>query len=136
MTSPVLLPTRSCFNDSIEYLESLAYAAMAAGDRALFDRPDLLLVHAIVDPIDSDAGRHAHAWIEDGDTVIQGNLLEGEKIYAVFDRAEFEAKMRIEACTKYTMREVLAENQKHVTYGPWRPEYLALCADAPERETW
>ena len=128
-----LLPTRSCFNDAIEYLEWLGREAIATANRALIDRPDLLLVHAIVDPIGSDVGRHAHAWVEDGAEIVQAAILDGQKVSVRFDRAEYEAQARIEVCTKYTMREVVDENRKHGTYGPWRDEYLALCADAPER---
>jgi hypothetical protein len=35
--------------------------------------------------------------------------------------------LRPKCITKYTVRELLRENRKHGTYGPWKREYLDLC---------
>ena len=124
-----VFPTHRCFDDSIEFCER----------RARTEHPNvetLRLVHAIIlVPVDQPAtgdlhpgDRAVHAWVEDGDLVWDAGLLpDGRRIEFAVAKAEYYAHYRVQETTVYTMRELLEHNRASGHYGPWRPEYQALC---------
>lgn len=136
-----ILPTHRCFDDSIEYLESRVRA-----DPKLAFGTDILLVHAIAKFPDDNprAGQQfAHAWVEEvvkikkvawqttAKTMVvarHAGLLDGQRVYMATPADEYRARLRVESVTTYTCRQVAAENKKAGDFGPWKPEYLALCA--------
>ncbi len=93
------------------------------------------LVHGIIlvpdQPATTDARpgeRAVHAWVEDGDVVWDAGLLaDGQRVEFAVQKAEYYAHYQIQETTVYTMRELLEENRASGHYGPWRPEYRALC---------
>lgn len=133
-----LLPTHHCFDDAAEYLD----ARVRAAPDPLVDLASLRLVHAVARfPIDQpEAGKpFAHAWCEERITlggkpravVWHAALLpNGVRVYLCSPRAHYYHELRVAATTRYTLRQVFEENQRSGTYGPWRPEYLALVRGA------
>lgn len=118
--SPVILPTHTCFDDALDYIERrvLAHPSIGFGT-------SLLLVHGIC--YRPDDVPFAHGWVEDAGVVWDAGLIEGRRVWFAVNREEYYAKMRITDVTRYTMREVWVENTRSGNYGPWKPEYLALC---------
>lgn len=124
-------PTHKCFDDTVEFCERRARAKHPSVDTTL------RLVHGIIlTPADQPAGvsdtqpgdRTLHAWVEDGDLCWDFGILEdGRRIEFAVARAEYYEHYRVQETTVYTMRELLAANKASGHYGPWRPEYAALC---------
>lgn len=118
-------PTHTCFDDALDLLSARLRKNPELADAGLF-----VVVHAIClipDGPEKDK-RFAHAWLEEGGaTAWQGGILDGQLIAYAVDARELEAELRMEKAWRYTPREVAAENGKHVTYGPWKPELLELC---------
>jgi hypothetical protein len=95
-----------------------------------------LICHGIcLAPADSFVGGRrpdepfAHGWIEDDadDTVGQAGILDGERIWFTVSRPEWYGQMRVQAVTRYRLDDALRLNWQTGHYGPWRPEYRALC---------
>ena len=124
-SSLTILPTMTCFNDAIEYIEQVAKE-----DRLRAMR--LVLVHAIVlMPDGPDEGRqYAHAWVEEGALVWQGGIYLGQRVYFSCLASEYLPHMRVQDSTRYSLLELYIENRKSGHYGPWKPEYQALCRKA------
>jgi hypothetical protein len=132
VTGP-LYPTYRCFDDAIAFCEARARAGHPSVHTTL------RLVHGIVlTPDDQLPGivpdapppgaPSAHAWVEDEGLVWDaGQLFDGRRVVFAVDQAEYYAHYRVQQVTRYTMAEVLAENRASGHYGPWRPEYRALC---------
>jgi hypothetical protein len=135
-----LYPTHHCFDDALDFI----------GERVKVD-PGLVLtlqlVHAIVltpreqllpapadvvlPPADEP---FAHAWVEEtinGVPVVWVSGLtaprDGARVFVAIPWVTFYATMRVQQATVYTCREACEENRRSGTYGPWRPEYRALC---------
>jgi hypothetical protein len=98
-------------------------------DPTLALRNDFLLVHGIIKPPDGHThGPIAHAWVEEGlFEVTFSGILNGEKIYATVDKDEYYKASGVTECTKYTMKQLLAENRASGNYGPWKESYQQLC---------
>lgn len=77
--------------------------------------------------VEGDAARLVLAWY--------AGLDAGRKVYVSSPAPQYYAGLRVTQTTRYTIREVLAENQRSNTYGPWRAEYLALCGRSKEAVT-
>lgn len=130
----VVFPTHHCFDDAIEFCERRARAHHPSV------RTTLRIVHGIIlVPEDHPAGasdaaagdRAIHAWVEDGDLVWDAGLLaDGRRIEFAVQKAEYYAHYRVQETTVYTMWDVLEHNRASGHYGPWRPEYRALCRNA------
>lgn len=123
MTGRELRPTHTCFDDALGLLEAWAKEEGIP----VFREPGLFLVHGIAT---SPAGEpYAHAWVERAGNAWQAGLLDGVKVYYVQPLGDFMASHRIREHTKYTPREAVEENWSAGHYGPWRPEYAALCGE-------
>jgi hypothetical protein len=115
-------PTHTCFDDAIEYM------ALAFIEAPEWARERLTLVHAICripDGSVSAGSRFAHAWVEDGDNVIQAGLIAGEKTYYAMPLAQHYALMRVERTTVYTMEATAA-----LPAGYCEPVYAELTRNA------
>jgi hypothetical protein len=122
----VLMPTHSCFDDSLSYISDAVLENKAEAVE------HLRLVHGICLAAEGPQKDRpfAHAWVEqDRSVVIQAALLDGEKIWFGCLRKEFYAKMRVQVSTVYTVEEAVHKNWEHGTYGPWDTAYRALCAN-------
>lgn len=122
---PIILPTHTCFDDALEYL-----AARTKADPRLAHGRRLLLVHgiAVIPEGQPDAGElFAHAWVEDAGYCLTMGLLDGVRVLVRHERADFYRRLRIQQTTTYTVRQAWRENVRSATYGPWKPEYEALC---------
>lgn len=130
MDTRTIFPTHRCFDDAMEFCEA----------RARENHPSisttLRLVHGIIhvpigQPADDEiqpGDESAHAWVEDGDLVYDAGVLpDGRRVVFTAEKASYYEHYRIETCTAYTMWEVLEQNRASGHYGPWRPEYQALC---------
>jgi hypothetical protein len=118
VTGRTILPTHSCFDDSLDLIELRVKAKIADADV-------LVLVHGICTAPDGDP--YAHAWVEENGLAWDSGLLDGEAIYYVCSVEEFTKARGVQKTTRYTVREALIENYRTNMYGPWEPEYLALC---------
>lgn len=122
LMSTIIYATGTCFDDAIEYVE-----ARVKLDPTLALRNDFVVAHAIIDP-NPDGGPLAHAWVEDGPTVIFRGIFNGEPIWCTVDKAEYLAAANVLDITRYTMRDVLGHAQAHnFETGPWKPEYRRFC---------
>jgi hypothetical protein len=121
------MPTGRCFDDALEFVESRVIE-----NPALAHEATLTLVHGIaLAPSGPHEGEpFAHAWVEEGETVWGAGLLDGRRIYFPVERAGFYECLRIRSATRYTIREAAEENFRTNNYGPWKPEYIALCGAA------
>jgi len=126
-SSLTILPTYSCFNDAIEYIEGHARTNPSAALK-------LVLVHAIVlMPDGPERGKpYAHAWVEDSELVWQAGVLDGQRVYFSCRADEYLPFMRVQAYTRYSVYELWQENKKSGHYGPWKPEYQALCKETDD----
>lgn len=114
-------PTHTCFDDAIELLE---LAARDETPAAQFAR--MVLVHAIV--LHPTTGEpYAHAWVEEDGIAWQAGILNGERITYAVAAAELRAKLRVQREIRYCPEEVWRMNRMFETFGPWEPEFLALC---------
>lgn len=113
-----ILPTHSCFDDSLDFIEARVKIRIQDADT-------LVLVHGICTAPDGD--RYAHAWVEEAGLVWDSGLLDGVPIYYSCTVEEFTKARGVQQTTRYTVREALRENYRTNMYGPWKPEYLALC---------
>lgn len=125
----IILPTHQCFDDALDLLAEFASSP--------WPPLDIVLVHGIArQPEDHpfDPGkRFAHAWVEVGGEVWDAGVLDdGRRVRFSVKCAEYYAHLRIEAPTRYTPEEAWLENVRSGMYGPWKPEYLALCRQPPE----
>lgn len=119
----VILPSHTCFDDALDTMVEMLRAA--GPDAALHEQ--LFLVHAIVTPEGYPA--MAHAWLEDDreQTAIFSGILTGEKRRFVTPKETYYANQRPLSVTRYTYREAFVLNRQSGHYGPWKPEYRALC---------
>lgn len=133
----ILYPTHSCFDDSIEFCE---HAARENPEWAV----TLIVVHGIVlvpetqpaDVTDATPGTQSvHAWVETpaGYVFDVGVNEAGERIIFSAAKADYYAHYRVQDTTRYTMRELLEQNRASGHYGPWKPEYQALCRKRKDR---
>lgn len=121
----VIRPTHHCFDDALELINDLL---LERPDRA--HDPALGLVHGIAvgNGQGVDVGhRYAHAWVEDGDLCWDSGLLNGQRIYFPVTRDKFYASRGIVQTTRYSIEQAWLENVRSGHYGPWQPEYRALC---------
>lgn len=116
----MIRPTQTCFDDALDLL-----AEWLRRDRTAM----ITLVHAIcLAPDGPDAGApFAHAWLERDGRIWQIGLLDGARVLWSVEPDEYRALMRPVAETRYTALEALRENDRSGHYGPWKPEYRALC---------
>lgn len=115
-----ILPTHACFDDAMDYIEHRVRA-----DPRLARGRTLVLVHAIV-LSDADA-RYAHAWVEEDDQCWDCGLIDGQRVWYAVHRDEYYAIKRVQQTARYTPREILKQNRKHGTYGPWEEPYRSAC---------
>lgn len=107
-----------CYEAAVVYM--MEHGTLGVGD----GNPDLVLVHGEVRGQGPIAGvRYGHAWIEDGETVIDtsnGRNIRMPKVlyYAIGgvypDAPPFKPNLH-----KYTAEEVRAKLLEHRVYGPW-----------------
>ena len=75
------------------------------------------LVHGIVTGQGAISGlQYCHAWVEDGDTVIDMTLPESMR---EFPKVAYYAVGNIKTTKRYDYRQVLENVCKYETYGPW-----------------
>lgn len=122
-----LLPTHTCFDDSLDLIEELVRAGNVAVE-------EITLAHGICVMPTPDVHHYAHAWVEVGpqgersECVCMFKLIvSGKPAVFATPLEEFYRDMRVIESTTYTVAEALAENKRTEMYGPWKEEYLALC---------
>lgn len=127
MSEPIL-PTHSCFDDALDYL-----SWRVKRDKRCIHT--LFLVHAICL---APEGRKkdtpfAHAWVEEEVEGLwvawQDGFLRGQRITYSCDRDALVASLRVQEFTRYTVKQAAEENRRTGRYGPWLPQYEALCGD-------
>jgi hypothetical protein len=131
-----ILPTHHCFDDALELLIDFVLADPARAS-------SVRLVHGIgrypaqyLDDGHLKPGDYfAHAWLEEGPIVWESGLVDGAQVAYAVDRSEHHAYLQIVCGTYYSLLAAWHENQRTGTYGPWRPEYLALCRRREARAT-
>lgn len=120
-----ILPTKTCFDDALDYL------AAALGEAPEWAFQHLRLVHGVClsppNSVEPDEP-FAHAWVEqDREVVIQAGILDGVKGYYGVPRAQHYALLRVQCTTVYTIEEAWEHNRRSNHFGPWESSYRALC---------
>jgi len=118
MSEKILFPTHSCFDDAMDLIEAWVTAEPPEYHR-------LVLVHGICSMPDGEP--YAHAWVERGDECFFMGVLNGQRQAMRAEKGVFYPKFEVGETTRYTVAEAIAENARSNHYGPWRPEYVALC---------
>jgi hypothetical protein len=120
----VIKPTHTCFDDVLDHQSYLFKT-----DPQTVARQHI--VHGIcLMPEGPRIGEpYAHAWVEDDteDRVYQSGLVDTAMVWYSVSRPEWYAMMRVQKFTRYTFLEALKKNWQTYFFGPWEPEYLALC---------
>lgn len=116
------MPTHTCFDDALDFVGRCLKVNRARG-------LEMIIVHGI---LLSPAGPtrdepFAHAWVEYNGEVWQDAFLGDQRVSYAVARAEFEKTFRPQKETRYTVAEASRENERSGHYGPWLPEYEALC---------
>lgn len=116
----VIYPTGQCFDNALDLLVDL-----------LREDPARVETHCLVHGLclAPDGHLYAHAWVEDGETVLSVGLVHGQEIAYAAARAEYYADARVQEVTRYSVREAYELNRQYGTYGPWRADYQALCKE-------
>ncbi len=122
MTGLTIYPTHTCFDDALEYI-----AEIVKRNVFLIDSDQHFLVHGIL--LSPDFGAYSHAWVEEGDFVWFGGIIEGQKGYCQVARNEFYEEMQVQEVTKYSIRKARRENLRTGHYGPWLDKYRQLTRD-------
>lgn len=121
----IIYPTEKCFDDAIDFLDTIMRANIHQPEIAEHFR----LVHGILATEDEE--EYSHAWVEfrtDGTIiVIYSGIYEGEHCYFTMPRKEYYFYFRVRDITLYTIAEMLEENRKYENYGPWITRYRELC---------
>lgn len=120
-----IYPTGTCFDDALDYLVTRVKA-----DPRIAHERRVRLAHGIALIPEGQPGageRFAHAWVEEADHCYTMGILRGERVLVVHEHDAFYLRLRIERVTHYTIRQAYLENLRTNHYGPWKPEYLALC---------
>jgi len=114
-----VLPTHTCFDDALEFLEDLA--------RREEPFTHFRVVHALLKNPDSEV--YAHAWLLNtaNNTVVFAGIYDNEKIYIEADADEYYSKIDILDMTQYDSVEICEMNHLYGTYGPWKTQYLEYC---------
>ena len=85
----------------------------------------LRLVHAIC-LLPDEGTPFAHAWVERGTACLFVGLYRGARVLCSVERPAHYEHLRVQHRTKYTPWQAARENQRTVSYGPWKPQYRAL----------
>ncbi len=119
--SNMILPTGSCFDDALDFLEGLAKE-----HNPILRTGRLLLVHAIC--LAPDGHEYSHAWVEqDEKFVIFRGIWLGVKNYFAASIDEYYRDAKVKDTTKYTPQQACIENHNSGNYGPWVERYKKLC---------
>jgi hypothetical protein len=117
-----ILPTHTCFDDALDWI-------VLEMKRDRKRRFDLFLVHGIMQA--EDGSLYAHAWVEDeaagGPFCWDFGLIGDASCAYAVEKSEYYAGRRVQEVTRYTPMEAWRENERTTHYGPWKPEYQALC---------
>jgi len=132
-----ILPTHTCFDDSIELMiERIKAVPELARSRRL------RLVHgiALMPAHQDNAGQpFAHAWVEEHGYCLTLGLVDGERVMVRQRRDDFYARLRVQRFTLYTPSQAYAANHRTGHHGPWLDVYLAYVNNAetqPRPATW
>jgi hypothetical protein len=118
-----LLPTHTCFDDAMDLLVEMITVRKVPPAQ-------LRLVHGI--GLLADGRRFAHAWVERGPSCYFVGLYQGQRGLCTVVRQDYYQRLRVQERTKYTPWQALRENQRTISYGPWKPAYLALARRVDE----
>lgn len=114
-----LRPTCTCFDDAAELL-----VRFSKTHKEKFEKGFFTLCHGIKKIQDLT---FSHAWVEDWELCYEVKLLEGERVILEMPKAFFH--QAVLKCTRYSVREAVANDIKFGFCGPWEAEYKALCND-------
>lgn len=119
-------PTHRCFDDALDFFTEVLERSHVEQHHA-----EYTVVHAAC--ADSRGELFAHAWVEHGELVWQGGILDGVRVFYAASKA---TAFPFEICNerRYSLSQALAENWQSGHYGPWVPALAQLCANgrAPE----
>lgn len=122
-----ILPTRTCFDDSVENL-----VFYIERERPLLTNGDLLICHGVIEP---EGKEIVHAWLElRGKRVIDSGILNGKKITYEADLASFYSEAKVKDVTKYKPMEAYAAEFRCKHFGPWEQKYRQRCPDIQNKK--
>lgn len=124
MNTEIFRPTNRCFDDAIDFLQSLVTAQLPEKTLKQYRLAHGILLHPLTKEL------YAHAWVErnsQGGIVYHGYLHDGALTYGEFGRKQYYEMFGVKERTLYTLRESWRENRKYCNYGPWVEKYIALC---------
>lgn len=123
--NPTIIPTHACFDDALDF-----FALMLDEQQLLDEHANYRVAHGVC--VGALTGEeYAHAWVEQLDAQLawQAGKLRAtdELVYFALPIDAFRTTFRVRRYTRYTLQRVAYLNQSSGHYGPWHPEYRALC---------
>lgn len=133
-----IMPTHTCFDDALDWFDQVINP-----ERVTLEMLEMFrVVHGV---LYAEGGvPYAHAWVEQSecDTCYaadsddhpvppvlawQAGIVNRQRVYFGIERDAFYRTYRVQRATVYSFGEVAALNRTSGHYGPWEPEYVALC---------
>jgi len=126
-----LLPTKTCFDDCMEWLEAEAKRGEPLDG--------WLLCHGLMD---HDGQEYSHAWLERGDKAFDFHLLGTAKVMSQWKLEDYLDEHKPRGVTRYTPIAAVEENLRTGHFGPWKEEYRKWCrrmtdlSEKYQKEAW
>jgi hypothetical protein len=136
--APVIVPTHTCFDDALDWFDQVM-----SPERVTVEMLDTFCVaHGV---LHAEGGvPYAHAWVEQsacGTFYVAGpdeypvppvlawqaGIVNEQRVYFGIERDVFYRTYRVQRATIYSFGKAMALNRTSGHYGPWEPEYVALC---------
>jgi hypothetical protein len=118
-------PTGTAFDDALDWLQ----VSVQLGTSLLELERRAWVMHGVcLSPVTDEP--FAHAWVhlrERPSVVLATPTGDGGVGFFETSQPLFDAYFRPQLVTRYTVREVIEQNALHEHFGPWLPEYMALC---------
>lgn len=139
----LIAPTHTCFDDALDWFEQVINPRTVTP----FTLDTFRVVHGVCQAAGSV--QYAHAWVEQsgcdacyradvGEELVppmlawQAGMMGGLRVYFGIERSAYYETYRVQRATLYSLGAVVELNRSSGHYGPWEPEYVALCQQHSE----
>jgi hypothetical protein len=120
-----LYVTKTCYDDAFDFLEGVLTHHKHFNKSTKHWR----LCHGILTQLDETGSGWGHAWVELGETVFEGKLLSGQRVYVKSAKKEWCDIWKPKYVKSYTFSEAkaeLAKSGRGGNAGPWDPKILGV----------
>jgi hypothetical protein len=118
-------PTHTCFDDTLDFVA--AYVDAGRGTLRELEA-SLWIMHGLCRP--RGGALIAHGWLHivcSGEIMQGGRMTNGDRCFYRLPGETFNTIWQPQLVTRYRVSEALEQNRRHLTFGPWVPEYIERC---------